>query len=79
MTTAQTIVEQLLSLPEDAQAEVLDFIEFIKTRKVGGGEGRDDAEWATLSLASAMRGMEDEQSPYTLDDLKESCESRWPA
>jgi len=72
MTTAQAIVEQLPSLPEDAQAEVLDFIEFIKTRKVGEGERRDDAEWATFSLASAMRGTEDEQSPYTLDDLKES-------
>jgi len=72
MTTAQAIVEQLLSLPEDAQAEVLDFIEFLKTRKAGEGEKHEDAEWGKLSLASAMRGMEDEESPYTVDDLKES-------
>jgi hypothetical protein len=31
---------------------------------------REDKEWARLSLASAMRGMEEELGLYTLDDLK---------
>jgi hypothetical protein len=32
----------------------------------------DFIEWADFSLSSAMRGMEDEQAPYSLNDLKES-------
>lgn len=71
MTTAQFIAQRVTSLPEDAQREVLDFVEFIGTRKFGQGGKSDDAAWSNLSLASAMRGMEDEDSPYTLDDLKE--------
>ena len=62
----------MMSLPEDAQREVLDFVEFIETRKNGRAERQDDAAWSMLSLASAMRGMEDEESPYSLSDLKES-------
>lgn len=72
MTTAQAIVERVMSLPEDAQQEVLDFVEFIGSRKTTSSERQDDAAWSMLSLASAMRGMEDEESPYSLSDLKES-------
>ena len=71
MTTAQVIVQRVMSLPEDAQREVLDFVEFIETRRVGEGTTQEDAAWSALSLASAMRGMEDEESSYTLDDIKE--------
>jgi hypothetical protein len=71
MTTAQTIVQRVMLLPEDVQREVLDFVEFIETRTVGRPERQEDAAWSALSLASAMRGMEDEESSYTLDDLKE--------
>jgi hypothetical protein len=72
MTTAQVIAQRLSSLPEDAQREVLDFVEFVESRRVGQSQRQEDAEWSALSLASAMRGMEDEESPYTLGDLKES-------
>jgi len=72
MTTAQAIAERLKALPEDSQREVLDFVEFIGSRKAGQEESPDDAAWSTLSLASAMRGMEDEEPLYTLDDIKES-------
>ncbi len=71
MTTAQAIVQRVMSLPEDAQRQVLDFVEFIETRATGQPESQDDAAWSALSLGAAMRGMEDEESPYTLDDLKE--------
>lgn len=72
MTTAQSIAQRVTALPEDAQQEVLDFVEFIETRKAGQGVKQDATAWSNLSLASAMRGMEDEESPYTLSDLKES-------
>ena len=37
MTTAQAIVQQLMALPEDAQREVLDLVEFVCARNVGQG------------------------------------------
>jgi hypothetical protein len=72
MTTAQAIVKQLAALPEEAQREVLDFVEFIKARTAGQGAREEQTAWTAFSLASAMKGMEDEASPYTLDDLKET-------
>jgi hypothetical protein len=30
----------------------------------------ENRKWSEFSLASAMRGMEDEETPYTLADLK---------
>ena len=67
MTTAQAITERLKALPEDSQKEVLDFVEFIESRKAKQEESPDDTAWSMLSLTSAMRGMEDEESLYTLD------------
>jgi hypothetical protein len=72
MTTAQAIVQKLEFLPEDAQKEVLDFVEFIESRKAGNEEMPDDKAWSMFSLASAMRGMEDEEAIYSPDDIKES-------
>ena len=72
MTTAQAVVQRVMSLPGDAQREVLDFVEFIEARKSGQTEREDDATWSSQSLAFALRGMEDEESPYNLSDLKES-------
>ena len=50
---------------ESKKSEVLDFVEYLRTKT-------DDKKWSAFTLASAMRGMEDEDSLYTLDDLKES-------
>jgi hypothetical protein len=52
-------------LPESKKAEVLDFVEYLKTKA-------EDKDWSIFSLSSAMRGMEDEDSPYSLGDLQES-------
>jgi len=71
MTLAQSIAERLASLPEDAQREVLDFLEFIESRRAAQPVIPDDSSWSAVSLASALRGMEDEESPYGLNDLKE--------
>ena len=72
MTTAQAVAQHVEALPEEARREVLRFVEFLES-KAGPGAGHEgDPSWYPLSLASAMRGMEDESSPYTTADLKES-------
>lgn len=72
MTTAEAIVESLEPLPEAVKREVLDFIEFIKARRIHEAGPEENAEWSDFSLASAMHGMEDEDSPYGVADLKET-------
>jgi len=71
MTTAQAILERLKDLPDSAQQEVLDFVKSLESRWAEIAQ-EEDVAWSNLSLASAMRGMEDEETPYTLADLKES-------
>lgn len=66
MTTTERIVHHLQSLSETRRLEVLDFVEFIKSRS-----REENAVWSELSLTSAMRGMEEEESLYTLEDIKE--------
>jgi len=68
MTIVEKIVDQLKSMPESAQVEVLDFVEYIKSKESGKGE---DDEWSRLSLGSAMREIKEEPSPYQVKDLKE--------
>lgn len=47
--------------------EVLDFVEYLRSR----AEREENIEWNDLSLSSAMRGMEDEKSPYSMNDLRD--------
>ena len=68
MTVTELIAEHLRRLPESAQAEVLDFVRGLENT---GGQGDRGAEWSVYSLSSAMRGMGDEPSLYSLDDLQE--------
>ncbi len=69
MSIAEKIVEQVKALPESAQTEVLDFVEFLKAK--GSNISAEDADWSKLSVDLAMRGMENEPFPYTERDLKE--------
>jgi hypothetical protein len=71
MTVADRILQHLQSLPESVQAEVLDFVEYLDWRLHSAREGPEEADWSALSLTHAMRGLEDEPSPYTRDDIKE--------
>lgn len=64
MNLSDKIIGTLKSLPESKQVEVFDFIEYIKAKN-------ESSEWSNLSLSSAMRGMENEISPYSLNDIKE--------
>jgi hypothetical protein len=70
MGIAGRILEHLHSLPEPMQARVLDFIEYLE--RAADGVEAEDADWSVFSLSEAMRGLEDEPSPYSVDDLKET-------
>ncbi len=72
MTTTEAIVQRLKSLPASAQREVLDFVEFLESRRQEHTVRQGEIAWSAFSLASAMRGMEDEETPYTLADAKEA-------
>ncbi|MCE2432667.1 MAG: DUF2281 domain-containing protein [Candidatus Latescibacteria bacterium] len=72
MTTADHISQHLQTLPEPVLREVLDFVEFLKSRHKISKDREEDTMWTDLSLTSAMRGMEYEEVPYTLTDIKES-------
>ncbi len=70
--TIRIIVDHLESLPDVAQLEVLDFVEFLQTRKMYYEERRaDDKLWSNFSLVSAMKGNEDEEISYTSADIIE--------
>ncbi len=65
MSLEEKIIEQVHKLPEYKKAEVLDFVEYLRSKS-------EDKDWSELSLSSSMLGMEDEKSFYSLSDLKES-------
>jgi len=73
MTITESIQQHVQMLPDALQQEVLDFVEFLLfKRKQETILEEDEIEWSNFSLASAMRGMENEDTPiYTTDDLKE--------
>jgi hypothetical protein len=68
MTTLEKIVETLKTMPESAQAVVLDYVEYLKAKEEHGGQGY---KWGEFSLDSAMRGIAEEPSPYGMEDIKE--------
>ena len=68
MTIVERIIEHLNTMPETAQTEVLDFVEYLKTKARQKGE---DYDWFEFSLESAMRGLSEEPSPYRIEDIQE--------
>jgi hypothetical protein len=72
MTTTEAILQHLQSLPDSAQREVLDFVRFLESHREELVQRDEDTAWSHFSLATALRGMEDEETPYTHADLKES-------
>ena len=65
MSLDDKIIKEIRDLPESKKAEVLDFVGYLKARA-------EDRDWSMFSLSAAMRGMEDEDLPYSLTDLQES-------
>ncbi len=68
MTLTEEIFQHIQALPESLKAEVLDFVEYLELKSK---KTEEEIDWSTLSLSFAMRGMESEQTSYTIDDLKE--------
>jgi len=67
MPIAEKIQQHVQRLPTNVQAEVLDFVEYLLAKT----ERQEEREWSDLSLASALRGMEEEETPlYTPADLR---------
>ncbi|MGZ8846114.1 MAG: DUF2281 domain-containing protein [Pyrinomonadaceae bacterium] len=72
--STEHIANRLERLPPSLQREVLDFIEFLSQKVANGEAVSEDAAWQRFSLAQAMKGLDDEESPeYSEADLKE----RW--
>jgi hypothetical protein len=76
MNVAEKIDKQVRRLPEQTQAEVLDFVEYLLTKTEQKPVRDEEQEWTRMSLASAMRGLEEESEPeYTEADLEERFSS----
>jgi hypothetical protein len=58
VSTAELIYERSKGLPADLQEQVLDFVE-----SLGQSKDRLRDEWTSLSLATALRGMEEDSWP----------------
>jgi hypothetical protein len=71
MTVSQKIADHVRDLPKQEQMEVLDFIEYLRTKARSRRSKDEEKDWSSLSLKNAMRGMEEEPSDYSIDDLKE--------
>jgi hypothetical protein len=72
MSLPEKILKHIQGMPESFQAEILDFVEYLESKiKKGQKVDREETEWSELSLSFAMRDMEEEYSPYSLNDLKE--------
>jgi hypothetical protein len=73
MQVSEKIYEEVSKLPEPLQVEVLDFIQFLASKANRDIPATDDLSHAGVSLALAMRGMEDEAAPaYSIEDLRET-------
>jgi Protein of unknown function (DUF2281) len=79
MGYAELIHQRLQTMPQDKQAEVYDFVEFIATRSQASTaptkphEEWTDQEFSRLAMTQAMRGLENDPVEYQLADIKE----RW--
>ncbi len=69
MTVTEQIIKHVKTLPDAVQVEILDFVEYLESKTKKAKSERVD--WSELSLSQAMRGIESETSPYSLDDVKE--------
>lgn len=74
MGYAELIQLRLQTLSPEKQAEVYDFVEFIATRnQTAATVDWTNAEFSRLSMAQALRGLENDPVDYALTDVKE----RW--
>ena len=76
MNTVEKIIDHLKAMPDSERNEVLDFVEYLKTSVRRRKQSEGDSRWGQFSVEFAMRGMEEEPSPYGIEDIKEKfcCE-----
>lgn len=67
MNLSEEIFPHVQTLAESLKVEVLDFVEYLQLKSK---ESDEEKNRSTLSLSSAMRGLEDEPASYEIDDLK---------
>jgi hypothetical protein len=71
MTLSEQIQKHVQRLPASFQAQVLDFVEYLVAKAEREAVQQEKKGWSNLSLSSAMRGMEGEDTAlYTPSDLK---------
>ncbi|MGQ9684617.1 MAG: DUF2281 domain-containing protein [Anaerolineae bacterium] len=71
MSAAETIHQYVQRLPQDLQAQVLDFVEYLLAKVEREAAQSEERDWLQFSLSSAMRGMEEEDTPtYGPEDLE---------
>ena len=72
MPTIEKISEYLTQMPEPYQAEVLNYVEYLWGKLRDQDREQDDLSWQELSLASALRDMDEaDEVTYSVNDLKE--------
>jgi len=67
MSLTEKIIENAQALSESKQLELLDFAEYLREK----AENEERKDWTQFSLTSAMHGLKDDTSQYSLSDLKE--------
>jgi hypothetical protein len=71
MNTVEKIIDHLKAMPDSERNEVLDFVEYLKTAARRRRQSEGESQWGQFSVESAMREMEEEPSPYGIEDIKE--------
>jgi hypothetical protein len=67
MTLEEKIHQYAQKLPHSFQEELFDFAQYLLRK----AEQQEKQNWASLSLTSAMRDIENEPVIYSLSDLRE--------
>lgn len=68
MTLDEKIHQYTQKLPYSYKEELFDFIQYLVMK----AEQQEKQDWASLSLSSAMRNMEDEPTLYSISDIQVS-------
>ena len=68
MTLDEKIHRYAQKLPYSFHEELFDFVQYLLVK----AEQQEKQDWASLSLSSAMRDMEDELALYSISDIRVS-------
>ncbi|MFH2102497.1 MAG: hypothetical protein ABIJ39_03975 [Chloroflexota bacterium] len=66
MTLDEKIHQYAQKLPHSFQEELFDFVQYLLMK----AEQQEKQDWASLSLSSAMRDIEDEPVLYNISDIR---------